>query len=129
MGTPRTTNEVLRSHLAYRKYGDLEWDLRLNYASDVMLLSTKGIHRGHDGVRYLAKRWRSGAEDASYTHVRLITQADVGMLFRTDSDGPVKIIDCAESYVVHNGLITAQIIHYSTNRSHRRWSRVNDGEP
>jgi hypothetical protein len=41
-GSPRTIQEVLNSHLHYRTVGDLEGDLRENYADDVVLLSAEG---------------------------------------------------------------------------------------
>lgn len=47
----RSAKEVFDDHLERRKQGDLEGDLRRNYAEDVAVLTARGILRGHDGVR------------------------------------------------------------------------------
>lgn len=110
----RSAGEVLESHLQYRKAGDLEADLRENYADDVVLLSAEGVHRGHDGVRYLADILRSYVPDGSYRYDQVLTGGEVGMLTWTGSGGQRKIHDGVDSYVIRDGKITAQTIHYST---------------
>ncbi|HEX2247406.1 MAG TPA: nuclear transport factor 2 family protein [Arthrobacter sp.] len=79
-GSPRTIQEVLNSHLHHRTVGDLEGDLRENYADDVVLLSAEGVHRGHDGVRYLAGVLQSYIQDGSFQFHKLLTDGEVGML-------------------------------------------------
>src|SRR5690606_32025630 len=52
--TDRTTHAVFDDHLALRKQGETESDIKRSYAPDVVLLTGDGIHRGHDGVRETA---------------------------------------------------------------------------
>jgi hypothetical protein len=115
-GNPRTIQEVLNSHLHYRTVGDLEGDLRENYADDVVLLSAEGVHRGHDGVRHLADILQSYIQDGSYQFHKLLTDGEIGMLVWTGSTDELEIHDGVDSFVVRDGRIAAQTIHYSTRR-------------
>lgn len=116
MGTQRSTEEVVQSHLAYRQYGDLEWDLRLNYAPDVVLLCPEGIHHGHDGVRHLAHILGTYIDGPSCTYQQIISEGEVGMLVWSGSTGALGTHDGVESYVVREGLIAAQTIQYPASR-------------
>ena len=44
---PRSTREVIESHLQRRLDGNVDEDLRQNYSEDVLLLSAEGVHSGH----------------------------------------------------------------------------------
>jgi hypothetical protein len=44
----RSAADVLQDHLQLREAAELEADLRRNYATDVALLSGRGVLRGHD---------------------------------------------------------------------------------
>jgi len=109
----RSTREVVESHLHYRKSGDLDKDLAENYAEDVTLLSWEGVHRGHDGVRKLADILKSYVPEGSYSYEQVLAEGEVGMLRWRGTGGDVRIHDGADSYVVREGLIQAQTIHYS----------------
>ena len=113
MPADRTPRAVLESHLALRQEGDLEGDLATNYAEDVVLLSWgEGVHRGHDGVRYLAEVLRTYAEHGSFQYHQLLTADDYGML-RWSADMPDLVIhDGTDAFVVRDGLIVAQTIAY-----------------
>lgn len=110
----RPTREVLESHLRHRKDGDLEGDLDRNYANDVLLLSAEGVNHGHDGVRRLAGVLRSYVPDGSYTYHQVLAEGEVGMLSWTGRGEHAVIHDGADSFVIRDGLIRAQTIHYST---------------
>ncbi|MBC7277197.1 nuclear transport factor 2 family protein [Nocardioides sp.] len=110
----RDTRKVLESHLRRRSNGDLESDLAENYADDVVLLSSEGVHHGHDGVRLLATILGSYVSSADYHYQQLLVEGEVGMLQWSASGAGVRIHDGADSYVVRGGLIVAQTIHYST---------------
>jgi hypothetical protein len=113
---PATTRQVLDNHLRCRQAGDVEVDIQQNYHARVRLLSTEGVHHGHDGVRYLAGILRSYLPDGDYHYGQVLTDGEVGMLtwsgrcVRTDT----AVHDGADSYVIRDGLIVAQTIHYAT---------------
>lgn len=109
----RPTEEVLSAHLNCRRTGDLEGDLARNYHPDVVLLSAEGVNRGHDGVRRLASVLHSYVPSGTYDYGQVLCEGRIGMLQWKARSGNVEIHDGAGSYVVRDGRIVAQTIHYS----------------
>ncbi len=107
----RSTREVLESHVRCRQAGDLERDLRENYAADVVLLSPAGVQRGHDGIRALATYSTDGISEIG----TLVVADDVGLLLTPGAD-EAPDHDGADSYIVRNGRIVAQIVHHANPR-------------
>ena len=110
----RSPREVLESHLDLRQAGRLEDDLAQNYANDVVLLSHEGINHGHDGVRRLASVLRSYVDAGHYAYDQILVAGEVAMMRWHALDDTTVVHDGADSYVVGQGLIQAQTIHYST---------------
>ena len=110
----RGTEEVIRAHLGCREAGDLERDLAENYAEDVILLSAEGVNRGLDGVRRLAGILGSYAGRGAFTYGQVLVEDDFAMLQWSGTGESVDIHDGADSFVVENGRIAAQSVHYST---------------
>ena len=110
----RTTKEVVESHLQLRLEGDLEEDLRRNYDEDVILLSAEGVNHGHDGVRKLASVLDGFVPQGSYTYEQILHAGDMGMLHWHGTGEDRDIHDGADSYLIRDGLIAIQTIHYST---------------
>jgi hypothetical protein len=114
----RSTREVLESHLALREQGDLEGDLGRNYADDVVLLSWgEGVHRGKDGVRELATVLRTYLPEGEYSYGLLLVADEYGLLQWSGSGAGTVVHDGADSFVVRDGRIVAQTIHYATDRA------------
>lgn len=113
-GRIRPTEDVLSDHLRSRQAGDLEGDLARNYDPRVVLLSAEGVHRGHDGVRTLAGVLHSYVPAGRYDYGQILCEGDVGLLQWTAESDEVEVHDGADSYVVRDGRIVAQTIHYST---------------
>ena len=115
-GTPRGTREVLDAHLKCRQSGDLDGDIRDNYHSDVALLSAEGVHHGTEAVRALAGVLRRYLPDGDYRYRQVLTRGEVGMLIWSGrcADTDTEVHDGVDSYVVHDGRIVAQTIHYAT---------------
>jgi hypothetical protein len=107
---------VLDDHLRRRREGDLERDLRENYHPEIRLLSAEGVHHGHAGVRKLAGILRSYVKDGDFRYRQVLTDGDVGMLVWSGrcAAEDTAIHDGVDSYVVRDGLLVAQTIHYST---------------
>lgn len=79
-----------------------------------MLLSTgEGVTHGHDGVRRLAGILNSYLPEGEYDYHQVLVEGDVGMLDWTGTGEDLCVHDGADSYVVRDGLIVAQTIHYS----------------
>lgn len=118
----RSTGAVIDDHLRRRHSGDLEGDLQSNYHSDVRLLSAEGVHHGHGGVRMLARVLRRYLPDGDYRYGQCLIDGEVSMLVwsgrcaRENTD----LHDGVDSFVVRDGRIAAQTIHYSVDRLHDR---------
>ena len=111
----RSTREVIEHHLASRREGDLDRDLRENYADDVVLLSYEGVHRGHSGVRALAEILATYVDAGDYGSDGLVIDSDYALL-RWSATGDRYIVhDGIDSFVVRDGRIVAQTIHYATS--------------
>jgi hypothetical protein len=109
----RTTREVFEDHLQLAKDGDLETDLARNYAEDVVVFMPEGIYRGHEGVRQLALRLVDELPSAQVEYTTLLSEGEVAFLeWRADARGAV-VTDGADSFVVRDGKIVAQTIHYT----------------
>src|SRR5690625_1427186 len=115
----RTTQEVLESHLAMRKAGDLESDLAQNYAEDVVLLSWgEGVNHGASGVRKLASILHTYVDSDAYHHHPVLSDGNYGMLRWSAAGSDTQIRDGTDSFAVENGRIIAQTIAYTTYPAH-----------
>lgn len=112
-GTARTTTEVLHHHLQLRLDGDLERDLRENYAEDVLVLSGFATYRGHEGVRQSAAQLAEAIEGGSFTYARTVIEDEYAFLEWTARDGDMAIADGADSFRIVDGRIVFQSIHYT----------------
>ena len=110
----RDTREVIEDHLALRIEGDLEADIERNYHPDVVLLQGTGILHGHDGVRDSAAQLDEYlGPDARFRIRTLYTSGRHGFIeWWGEADGRV-VCDGADSFVVEEGRIVAQTIHYT----------------
>ncbi|MFC5998834.1 nuclear transport factor 2 family protein [Quadrisphaera sp. GCM10027208] len=113
----RSTDEVIRSHLAHRAAGDLEGDLAENYHDDVVLLSWgEGVTRGKDGVRRLASILKTYVSAGQYRYDDVIAADEFAML-RWHGEAPdLQVHDGTDSFVVRGGLIVAQTIAYAVDQ-------------
>lgn len=117
----RTAREVLDDHLDIaNSWVDgsferiLDEDLRRNVAEDIVVLINRGVFRGHEGVRQLA--WMLAEElpehrAFQYTHVA--ADERVALLEWTYDDAEVQVRDGVDSYLIEDGKIVAQTIHYT----------------
>jgi hypothetical protein len=102
----RGAQEVLEDHLAHRRRGDIAADLRRNFDPDVVVLTSEGILRGHDGVRLgraVAHR-PSGRHRVSMRAVGRYGQVE----WRTDRpDGRVTGV---ETFIIRNGRVVVHAL-------------------
>jgi hypothetical protein len=110
----RTTRDVLTDHLRRRATSDVDGDVTTNYHPDVVILHPDGESRGHDGVRALAGRL--GRYNGTVECHRLLTSDQVGILEWSGLGGWSRTMpmEGSESFVVRDGLIVAQTVHYSS---------------
>lgn len=109
----RTTTEVIHDHLSKRLQGRVDDDVRENYAEDVVMLTGSGDYHGHDGVRMAAEELQRLVGEAEYTYDQTVINGEYGMLeWSARAEGTV-VSDGADSFVVRDGRIVMQTVHYS----------------
>lgn len=109
----RTTAEVFEDHLAKRRAGDTEGDIVANYSSDVILLTGTGVFKGHDGVRQSAEELSWYVGDAPFTYNHTLVEGEYAFLEWTAENSEVRVGDGADGFVIRDGKIIAQTIHYT----------------
>ena len=123
----RTTREVFEDHLRLADENDIEGDLARNVAEDIVILTSRGIFRGHDGVRELARQLMTEIPIGRWTYVNLLADGPMAFLEWTVDEGPYRIRDGVDSYLVENGKIRMQTIHYTVEDEQGRVLIAPDG--
>lgn len=113
MPTNRSASDVLHEHLRESIEGTVEDDLARNYAEDVVVLCEKGVFQGHDGMRTLAETLRRELPDATFEYRTTLVAGDVAFLEWSATSPAGNVDDGADSYVIRDGRIVAQTIHYT----------------
>lgn len=109
----RSTRQVIEDHIRLQIAGQLDEDLRRNYAPEVALLTGSGDQlRGYEAVRNAASRLYQHGPGSCYEMVALTVNGDYGLLIWKASASDY-VIDCAaDSFVVVDGKIHMQTSHY-----------------
>lgn len=116
--TARTTEEVLRNHLDRRCEGDLEGDLRQNYSEELVVLSKDGVFHGKDGIRKTASILSDSLPDARFHYDMVRTAGEFALLsWSARASNGSTTCHGADSFVVREGLIVAQTIHFEVTRT------------
>ncbi|MGK9171359.1 nuclear transport factor 2 family protein [Inquilinus limosus] len=108
----RSPVDVLDDHLALRQRHEVERDIERNYAPDVVVLTSRGAFRGHDAVRRLQRKLREAIGDAEFEFpTKLIDGPYAFLEWRARVPGK-SVEDGADSFVIQDGKIVLQTIHY-----------------
>ena len=114
----RSPREVFEDHLQLGQHGTVEEDLIRNYSPAVVMLTGKGVRHGHDGVRELAELLRRELPDASFPYTAQVVSGEVALLeWTAQASTGARVDDGADSFVIRNGRIEAQTIHYTVRAS------------
>jgi hypothetical protein len=118
----RTAREVLDDHLDIaNRWGpeqDLEEvvaeDLRRNVSEEIVILTNRGTFRGHDGVMQLAEMLGEELpERRAFEYTYVAAEGKVAFLEWAYEDAQAVVSDGADSYLIEDGKIVAQTIHYT----------------
>ena len=121
----RSAAEVLDDHLniaqGWEETDDfealVEEDLRRNVAPDIVILTGRGTFRGHEGVMELARMLAEELpEHRAFQYTYRSVEGRMAFLEWTYEDGASRVQDGADSYLIENGKIVAQTIHYTVER-------------
>lgn len=114
--TVRSASEVINSHLKNRESGELEKDINDNISSDVVILSTYGTLKGHNGVRQSSAKLKELLGDVTYNYNKILIEGDYGYLEWSVDSEHVSVDDGADSFVVKEGKIVFQTAHYTVKK-------------
>lgn len=109
----RSAEEVFEDHLRLSYEETVEEDIRRNYAEDVVILSSRGIHRGHEGLRELAEILRKELPECTFHYKTRLMEGELAFLEWTATAKGASVDDGADSYLIRDGKILAQTIHYT----------------
>ena len=121
----RTAQEVLDDHLNLTERFGVEetWqriveeDLRRNVSEDVVILINRGTFRGHEGVRRLAQMLGEELpEHRAFEYTYRAVEGRMAYLEWAYEDANVRVRDGADSYLIEEGKIVAQTIHYTVEQ-------------
>lgn len=110
---PRSTRNVFEDHLRESVEGTVENDLARNYAEDVVILTGRGVYRGHKGIRTLASLLQEQLPECTFHYATKEVDGEVAFLEWTAESPRARVEDGADSYIVRDGRIVAQTIHYT----------------
>lgn len=109
----RPAEEVFEDHLALAAEHRFEEDIDRNVSHDVVILERRGIFRGRDGARELARLLEEELPDAPYTYTNRLVADRFAFLEWTAEAEHARVRDGADTFVIENGWIVAQTIHYT----------------
>lgn len=110
--TKRSTEEVLEDHLRLRAAGDVESDIERNFAPDVVLMTPKGMREGHEAVRQFNRMLREHVPH-DYVFPKKLAKGRFAFIEWRAREPGRSVEDGADSFVIENGKIVFQSIHYS----------------
>lgn len=109
----RTTTEVFEDHLHKRLKGEVKEDISTNFSPDVIVLTGTGAFYGQDGVQESAKQLAEVLGSATFEYRHTLVEGEYAFLEWTATADGKKVCDGADSFVMRDGKIVFQSIHYS----------------
>ncbi|MFN7118691.1 MAG: nuclear transport factor 2 family protein [Saprospiraceae bacterium] len=112
----QATEATFAAHLERRKHSKTEEDIRENYHPDVVLLTSNGIFKGHDGVRQSAKLLADQLPDLELSYKTQYVSGEVAFLEWTGKSHAGEVHDGTDTFLIRDGKILVQTIHYTVTR-------------
>jgi hypothetical protein len=95
----------------------LQEDLRRNLSKDIVILINRGTFHGHERYRQLAHMLGEELpEHRSFQYIYRAVEGRMAFLEWAYEDDKVRVKDGADSYLIENGKIVAQTIHYTVEQ-------------
>ena len=95
----------------------VEEDIHRNVSEEIVILINRGTFRGHEGVRRLAQMLGEELpEHRAFEYTYRAVEGRMAFLEWAYEDEDVRVRDGADSYLIENGKIVAQTIHYTVEQ-------------
>ncbi|MFG3417449.1 hypothetical protein [Micromonospora sp. NPDC047730] len=113
----RSAREVFEDHLRLAAEHRFAEDLARNVSPSCVVLERRGVFRGHAGVRELARWLEEELPGGGYAYTNKLVEGRMAFLeWTADAEG-VRVRDGADSFLIEQGWIVAQTIHYTVERT------------
>jgi hypothetical protein len=109
----RPATEVFEDHLRLACEHQFEEDIERNVSPEVVILERRGIFRGREGARNLARLLEQELPKAPYSYTNCLIEGGVAFLEWTAEAEHARVRDGADSFIIKDGWIVAQTIHYT----------------
>jgi len=109
----RSAAEVFEDHLRLAGEHHFEEDIERNVSPDIIILERRGIFRGREGAKKLARLLEQELPGAPYVYTNQLVEGRVAFLEWTSEAKHARVRDGADSFVIEDGWIVAQTIHYT----------------
>lgn len=113
----RSAQEVFDDHLRLAAEHRFEEDIDRNVAPDCVVLERRGIFHGREGVRELARLLEQELPAAPYRYTNRLVEGRIAFLEWTAEAEHRRVRDGADSFVIEDGWIVAQTIHYTVEQT------------
>jgi hypothetical protein len=104
---------VFEEHLHLAGEHRFEEDIERNVSPEIIILDRRGIFRGREGAKELARLLEEELPNAPYLYTNRLVEGGVAFLEWTSEAEHARVRDGADSFVIENGWIVAQTIHYT----------------
>jgi hypothetical protein len=109
----RSAEEVFEDHLRLAGEHRFDEDIERNIAPHCVILERRGIFRGREGARELARLLEEELGPAPYVYTLQLVEGRFAFLEWTAEASHARVRDGADSFVIEDGWIVAQTIHYT----------------
>ena len=109
----RSPQQVFDDHVQLAAEHRFEEDIERNVAPDAVILERRGVFHGRDGARHLARLLEEELPDAPYVYTNRLVEGRFAFLEWTADAERTYVRDGADSFVIEDGWIVAQTIHYT----------------
>jgi len=107
-----TPEEVLDRHLKQSRSENAEEFLQ-SYRDNSFLITSAGVYRGLQEIRACHQHLKDVLPNARYDYKVRLVEKNIGFLEWSADSGAHRVTDGADSYVIQDGYILAQTIHYT----------------
>jgi hypothetical protein len=109
----RSAAEVFEEHLHLSSEHRFEEDIERNTSPQIVVLERRGIFRGREGVKELARLLQQELPDAPYVYAKRLVEGRIAFLEWTAETTHARVRDGADSFLIEDGWVVAQTIHYT----------------
>lgn len=109
----RSAAEVFEEHLRLAGEHRFEEDIERNASPGIVIFERRGIFRGREGARELARLLEQELPEAPYVYTNRMVEGRVAFLEWTAEAEHARVRDGADSFLIEDGWIVAQTIHYT----------------